>query len=107
MHDIATVTDETFDHEVASNPTPVLVEFSAEWCGPCKAMEPEIKAIAQRFDGRLKVVIVDGDVSPRTAQRLRVRGFPTVVVFKNGAEVARQLGAVSRTKLAAMCEPHL
>jgi thioredoxin 1 len=107
MHDIATITDDSFDAEVTSHHTPVLVEFSADWCGPCRAMEPEIAALAQRFEGRLKVVIIDGDHSPRAAARLRVRGFPTVVLFKDGCEVARQLGAVSRTRLAALCEPHV
>src|SRR5688572_32001149 len=84
---LQTVTEQTFEKEVLRSEIPVLVEFGAEWCGPCKVVAPELAALAQELAGRAKVVAVDVDKSPMLAQALRIQSVPTFYVFKGGQPV--------------------
>ena len=86
------VTDETFQQEVLASETPVLVDFYADWCGPCKAAAPTIEALAEEFAGRVKVVKVDVDTSSKQAVAHDVRGIPNFIVFKGGQRVAQFIG---------------
>jgi len=104
---IQKVGDHDFDAEVIASNIPVLVDFSAVWCGPCKALEPAVKEIAGEYAGKLKVVKVDIDESPGIATRFGIRGVPTVVVMKGGREVKRQVGLVPKSKLVALFKDEL
>src|SRR5580692_9152134 len=95
MHEF---TPDNFDSEVLKSDLPVLLDFTATWCGPCKALAPIIDTIAQEYTGQLKVAKLDIDNSPDTPSRYGIRGVPTVILFKNGQEVARQVGLVGKPK---------
>lgn len=105
--EITPVDDTTFEREVMNAEVPVLIDVSTEWCGPCKALLPHVAAVAREFGARLRVVALDADRSPRAAARLGVRAFPTLVVIKGGREVARQVGAVPKSRVVALLEEHL
>jgi thioredoxin 1 len=107
MKGLTKIEDASFEAEVLRADQPVLLEVGAKWCPPCRAIEPHLAALAETYGGRLKVLTLDADDSPATAARLGVRGVPTMVVFKGGREVERQLGAVPKTRLVAMVEPHV
>ena len=96
MSNVKAVTDMTFETEVVNAKTPVLIDFYAEWCGPCKMMAPIIDDIAKHYAGKLKVVKVDVDESGETAATYGVTAMPTFVVFKNGQEVWRRMGAAPK-----------
>jgi thioredoxin 1 len=98
------VDEETFSQEVLAAEVPVLVEFGAVWCSPCRALEPLLVGLAQEGAGRWKVVALDIDASPRIAAKYAVRGAPTCVVFSKGVEVSRQLGLTRRETLRALVE---
>lgn len=104
---VKVVTDQNFQSEVLQSSEPVLLDFTATWCGPCKAVAPLVDQIATEFNGRLKVAKIDIDNSPETPAQLGIRGVPTLVVFKNGREVARQVGAVPKAKIVALFESHI
>ncbi|RPH51406.1 MAG: thioredoxin [Planctomycetota bacterium] len=87
------VTDQTWEAEVAKSPLPVLVDFHATWCGPCKVLAPVVEEIARERKGALKVVKVDVDAASATAARFEVRSVPTLIVFRDGKEVRRRVGA--------------
>lgn len=93
------LTDETFSRVIASAGVPVLVDFYADWCGPCKAIAPIIDAIAHDRAGRILVGKVDTDRNPATASAFGIRSIPTLIVFNGGNEVARELGAVPRQRI--------
>src|SRR5512143_1364228 len=101
------VTDETFGAEVLTAAEPVLVDFSAKWCTPCRLIDPLVAESAKTYAGRVKVVKLDIDENPTATSRYRVRSVPTLMVFKGGAPVATQVGALSKAQLAAFVEPHL
>ena len=84
--------DDSFEAEVFRHPGTVLVDFWAEWCGPCKALSPVLDGIANEFGGRLKVVKVNVDESPNAPQQYKVRGIPTLIIFKNGKVVDQLVG---------------
>jgi thioredoxin 1 len=99
MSDVPTVTDATFDAEVLQSPLPVLVDFFATWCGPCKRLAPTVAEIAREHAGKVKVVSIDIDGNPDSAVRFGVTAVPTLVFFKGGKEAGRLLGAVSKEKI--------
>jgi thioredoxin 1 len=104
-HHVIPLDDATFDAEVvrSESPLPILVDFGAAWCGPCKALRPIVERIAESHAGRLRVAEVDIDEAPGIVRRLGIRGAPTVVVFRGGQETGRQLGATTRERLLALC----
>jgi thioredoxin 1 len=101
------VTDTSFQSEVLSASQPVLVDFWAEWCGPCKMVAPIVEEIATENKGKLKVVKLDVDENPQRAQEFGVMSIPTLIVFKNGQPVERLVGYMPKTKLLQAIQPHL
>ena len=101
------ITDDQFESEVINSGTPVLVDFWAEWCGPCKAVAPTLEELAEDYDGRLKIVKVDIDENREAATRFGIRSIPSLLLFKDGAEVDRILGALPKQQLAEKIDKHL
>ena len=97
-------TDSSFSADVLESEVPVLVDFWGEWCGPCKAMAPMLEQFAQEYAGRVKVVKVEMDENQKTAMQFRVRSAPTLLLFRNGAVQATQVGMVSKAQLAKMVD---
>jgi thioredoxin 1 len=100
------VQEADFEAEVLAAPVPVLVDFTAAWCSPCRALKPILEQVALEGRGRRLVVAVDGDESPAIAMRYGVRGFPTLILFSGGKEVARRIGLCSKQQLLGMLQPH-
>jgi thioredoxin 2 len=88
------LTDDTFARTINDSDVPVLVDFHADWCGPCRMMAPAVDALAAQFEGKALIAKLNTDHSSRTASGFDIRGIPTVIVFQNGKEVARQSGAL-------------
>ena len=97
---IVHVTDANFEDEVLKSKLPVLVDFWAEWCGPCKMIAPVLEELAREYTGKLKVVKLDVDGNAETPNRYSIRGIPTLMIFMNGNAEATKVGAVSKTQLA-------
>ena len=93
------ITDENFETDVLKASKPTVVDFWAEWCGPCKMIAPILSEIADEYVGKMKICKVDVDSNPETAAKFNVRGIPTLLVFKNGAVEATKVGALSKTQL--------
>ncbi len=106
MADIAQLTAATFQDTVAGD-TPVLVDFWAEWCAPCRAVAPILQEIAGENSGRLRVVKLNVDENPDVAQRLGILSIPTLILFAKGEEKARVVGARAKEQLLRDIEPHL
>jgi thioredoxin 1 len=96
MGKVLEVTDNAFAQEVLQSTQPVLVDFWADWCGPCKIIAPIVEALAGEYEGRLKVMKLDVDANPRTASAYRVQSIPTLLVFKDGKPAERIVGAVPK-----------
>jgi len=101
-----TLTDASFDRDVLTSDIPVLVDFWAEWCGPCRMMEPTINAVATAYAGRVKVGKLNVDDNGGTAMRYNIRGIPTLLLFKGGQVVDQRVGAVPKGELVKMLAPH-
>ena len=106
-NDVVTLQDATFDQEVLKSDTPVLVDFWAVWCGPCKAIAPAVDEIAKEYKGKLKVGKVDVDHAQQVAQRYGIRSIPTLLVFKGGRVVDTIVGAVPKSKLVDAVTKHV
>ena len=96
---IVHVTDASFEADVLAADVPVLVDFWAEWCGPCKMIAPVITEVATQYEGKLKVCKMDVDANTETAPKFGIRGIPTLMIFKNGNAEATKVGALSKTQL--------
>jgi thioredoxin 1 len=104
---ILTFTDAAFDQDVLNSELPVLVDFWAPWCGPCRAMSPTVDAVAVEYEGRIKVGKLNTDENQATAMRYQVRGIPTLLLFKGGRVVDQRVGAMPKAELVKMLTPHL
>ena len=104
---IVAVGDSDFEAEVLAGDLPVLVDFWAEWCGPCKAFAPVLAELADAYGDRLKVAKLDVDQNPQTPPKYGIRGIPTLLLFKDGELVGQQVGALSKPQLTAFLEEHL
>ena len=102
-----TFTDENFEAEVLKSDKPVLVDFWAEWCGPCRMMAPAVEAIADEYAGRVKVGKMNVDDSPSTPPRYQIRGIPTLLLFKGGQVQEQYVGATSKDTIVKMLERSL
>ncbi|HEY4117771.1 MAG TPA: thioredoxin [Byssovorax sp.] len=101
------VTEQDFEREVLRSELPVLIDFTADWCAPCKTVAPEVEALARDLEGKAKVVKIDIDKSKRLATTLRIQSVPTFMVFAKGRPVAADQGAMKRTELRALIDPFL
>ncbi len=104
---ISAVTDASFEADVLKSDVPVLVDFWAEWCGPCKMIAPVLEQIASDTQGKLKIVKLNVDENPGTPPKFAIRGIPTLILFKNCQVAATQVGAVHKAQLSAFVQPHL
>ena len=104
---ITHITDQSFEQEVTQSTIPVLVDFWAEWCSPCRAIAPILDEVAVEFTGKIKIVKLNVDENNVTAQKLGVRGIPTLMLFKAGELEATKVGGLSRSQLAAFINSHL
>lgn len=104
---VPTIAELDFEREVLRSELPVLVDFTATWCGPCKTVAPEVEAVAQELQGKAKVVKVDIDQSKRIAQSLRIQAVPSFIVFQRGRPVAAEQGVLRRGQLRDLLEPFL
>ena len=101
------VSDSTFDQEVLKSAKPVLVDFFAEWCGPCKAMAPALEQVAEEMSGTLKVVKLDVDQNPTITNKYGIRAMPTLILFKNGAAAAQKVGALAKGQLTSFIDSNI
>jgi len=101
------ITDDTFEQEVLQSQTPVLVDYWAEWCGPCKMIAPALDQIASEYAGRLKVAKLNIDENQTTPSKYGIRGIPTLMLFKNGNLEATKVGALSKSQLAAFIDSNI
>lgn len=107
MSEVPAVTDATFKDEVLDSAAPVLVDFWAPWCGPCRMVAPVVEEIAQQFEKKVKVVKLNTDENPNIASQYGIRSIPTLMIFKGGQKVDMVVGAVPKTTLANTLNKHL
>ena len=104
---IVHTSDANFSSDVLKSETPVLLDFWAEWCGPCKMIAPILDEIAEEYKGRVKIAKINIDENPQTPPKFNIRGIPTLILFKNGTVEAQKVGAVSKSQLAAFLDTNL
>ena len=108
MSDLITkLTDSSFDSEIKGSQVPVLVDYWAEWCGPCKMIAPILEDVAKEYQGRVRVAKLNIDENPQTPPKFGIRGIPTLMLFKGGEVEATKVGALSKSQLAAFLDSHL
>jgi len=101
------VTDASFEDDVLKADTPILLDFWAEWCGPCKMIAPMLDEVASEYKDKLKIAKINIDENPKTPQRFNVRGIPTLILFKNGQVEGQKVGALRKSDLAAFLDGKL
>ncbi|MGH8581750.1 MAG: thioredoxin TrxA [Gammaproteobacteria bacterium] len=104
---IVQVTDDNFEDQVLRSELPVLVDYWAQWCGPCRMIAPILEEISQEYQSRLKIAKLNVDENQRTPARYRVQGIPTLMLFKEGNVEATKVGALSKSQLAAFIDSHV
>ena len=107
MADIGHVTDASFESDGLNSDLPVLVDYWAEWCGPCKVIAPVLEEIATEYDGKMKVCKLDIDANGETPPKYGIRGIPTLMLFKNGNVEATKVGALSKSQLTAFLDSNI
>jgi thioredoxin 1 len=101
------VTDDSFEPEVLKSEVPVLVDYWAEWCGPCKSIAPILDQVAREYDGRLKIAKINVDENQQVPAKFGIRGIPTLMLFKNGNLEATRVGALSKSQLTAFLDSNI
>ncbi len=101
---ISHITDASFEEDVLNASSPVLVDFWAEWCGPCKMIAPVLEDLAEDYAGKLKICKIDVDSNKEMAAKFNVKGIPTLILFKNGNAEGKKVGALSKAQLAAFID---
>jgi thioredoxin 1 len=104
---ISKVTDDSFESDVLKSSTPVLVDYWAEWCGPCKMIAPVLEDISKEYQGRLRIAKLNIDENPQTPPKYGIRGIPTLMLFKDGEVEATKVGALSKSQLTQFLDSHL
>lgn len=107
MSDILHITDNDFADKVLKSNVPVLLDFWAEWCGPCKMIAPVLEVLADEYDGKLQICKIDISDNPQVPQTYGVRNIPTLMIFKDGEAIATKVGALSKSQLAAFIDATL
>ncbi len=107
MSDITHVTDDTFESEVLKSDVPVLVDYWAEWCGPCKVIAPVLEEIAGEYTDKIKICKLDIDANEETPPKYGIRGIPTLMLFKGGSVEATKVGALSKSQLTAFLDSNI
>ncbi len=104
---ITHVSDKSFEQDVLKADKPVLVDYWAPWCGPCKQIAPILEELSRDYDGRVQIAKIDVDDNPETATRYGIRGIPSLLLYKGGEVIATKVGAVSKSQLAQFLDSHL
>ncbi len=107
MSKIKHISDASFEQDVLKADTAVLVDFWAEWCGPCKQIAPMLEMVAEEYAGKISVVKMDVDANNVTPAKFGIRGIPTLILFKNGSVVAQKVGALAKPQLTAFLDSNL
>ena len=107
MSEISNVTDSSFEEDVLQSDIPALVDYWAEWCGPCKMIAPVLEEIAREYDGRIKICKLNIDENEATPPKYGIRGIPTLMLFKGGNVEATKVGAISKSQLAAFIDSNI
>ena len=107
MSNVIELNDSNFDDEVVKSDLPVLVDFWAEWCGPCKMIAPSVEKISEEYSDKLKVGKLDVDSNPNISSTFGIRSIPTLLIFKNGSPVYHIVGAVSKEVISAKVDSHI
>lgn len=104
---VTDVSDSSFETDVLQSNQPVLVDFWAAWCAPCRMLAPTVEAVAEKYAGNARVVKLNVDENPSVSQRYGIKGIPTLILFKNGKEEERVVGATSKEAISRMIEKHI